>query len=225
MRTPPTVPSPTGDGRPSPKTDVRLHESAVQLFALRGYSGTTTRQIAAAAGVTVGSIYNHVASKQVLLFEVMRGTHEDALTRLNASLVGTTNPVTALKAAVRSHALFHAEQGALVAVTYQEMGALEPRHRKAIIALRDQYGQKFKSIVRSGVQAGLFHVDEPDLAVLAILSMGIQIYTWFKPGGPDSALKVAQEYGAFALRLVGYAGEGAASVQRPRAPTARTRRA
>lgn len=216
--------TPRADGHPLPKTDVRLHESAVQLFALRGYSGTTTRQIAAAAGVTVGSIYNHVASKQVLLFEVMRRTHEDALARLNAALVGARDPVTALRAAVHSHALFHAEQGALLAVTYQEMGALDARHRKAIIALRDQYSHRFKSIVRSGKQAGLFGVDEPDLAVLAILSMGIQIYTWFKPSGPDSASKVAQTYVLFALRLVGYAGEGAGPVDKPTSPTTRSRR-
>ncbi|HYM51800.1 MAG TPA: TetR family transcriptional regulator [Candidatus Limnocylindrales bacterium] len=213
----------TGDGRSAHKTDERLHESAVQLFALRGYSGTTTRQIAAAAGVTVGSIYNHVASKQDLLFDVMRRTHQEALARLDAALIRARDPVSALRAAVRSHALFHAEQGALVAVTYQEMGALDPRHRKAIIALRDQYGQKFKDIVRRGIKDGLFHVDEPELAVLAILSMGIQIYTWFRPGGRDSASKVADTYGAFALSLVGYAGDAPARPRRSGAPLARGR--
>jgi AcrR family transcriptional regulator len=184
-------------------TNRRLHDSAVQLFARRGYSATTTRQIAAGAGVTVGSLYNHVASKQDLLFEVMRRTHEQALSRLDGALDMALEPVSALRAAVRAHVLFHTDYGAPIAVTYQEMRALDAKNRQAIATIRDQYGQRFKTIIRQGIDDGVFATATPDLAVLAILTMGTQVSSWFKKRDADSAGRVADAYAEFALRMVG----------------------
>jgi AcrR family transcriptional regulator len=190
-------------------TNTRLHDSAVHLFAQRGYSATTTRQIASRAGVTVGSLYNHVASKQEMLFRVMRTTHEHALAALDSALVSAMNPVDALHAAMRAHVLFHTDYGAPIAVTYQEMRVLDDKHRRAIVALRDQYGRRFKAIVTRGIEDGVFESEAPNLAVIAMLTMGTQISTWFKARDVDSAARVADAYAEFALRMVGYRGNAA----------------
>ena len=185
-------------------TNSRLHDSAVYLFAQHGYSATTTRQIALRAGVTVGSLYNHVASKQDLLFRVMRRTHEHALEALDAALAPTTNPAESLRAAMRAHVLFHTDYGAPIAVTYQEMRMLSETHRRAIVGLRDQYGRRFKAIVARGIEEGVFESAAPNLAVIAMLTMGTQVSTWFSRRDADSATRVADAYVELAIRMVGY---------------------
>lgn len=45
----------------------RLFDAAKTLFARKGYEATTTRQIAKEAGLTVGTIYKHYESKEVIL--------------------------------------------------------------------------------------------------------------------------------------------------------------
>ena len=45
--------------------------SAMSLFTERGYFGTTMRDIAKGADMTVASIYHHFASKQIILQEMM----------------------------------------------------------------------------------------------------------------------------------------------------------
>ena len=45
---------------------------AASLFVLKGFEGTTMRDIAAAVGILPGSLYHHFASKEQLLHEIMR---------------------------------------------------------------------------------------------------------------------------------------------------------
>ena len=49
----------------------QLIETALDLFAHKGYEGTTTREIAAAAGVTESVIFRHFPSKQALYMAVL----------------------------------------------------------------------------------------------------------------------------------------------------------
>jgi len=57
------------------QTRTLLLEAALHQFAARGYHGTSMRQIAEAAGVAVGGIYNHFASKEELLKAVILAYH------------------------------------------------------------------------------------------------------------------------------------------------------
>src|SRR5665213_2764314 len=45
--------------------------AAVPLFARKGFAGTTTRELAAAAGVSEALLFRHFPSKQVLYREIL----------------------------------------------------------------------------------------------------------------------------------------------------------
>src|ERR1700684_323688 len=53
----------------------QLIEIAIDLFSQRGLSGTTTRKIALAAGVTDAIIFRHFATKQDLYAAILDHTH------------------------------------------------------------------------------------------------------------------------------------------------------
>jgi AcrR family transcriptional regulator len=46
-------------------------EAAAKLFAEKGYHRTTTREIALAAGMAEGTLYNHFENKEDLLFQIV----------------------------------------------------------------------------------------------------------------------------------------------------------
>jgi len=52
-----------------------LIEVSYHLFTSRGYHATSMRDIAAAAGITAGSIYNHFADKEQIIKEVLLAYH------------------------------------------------------------------------------------------------------------------------------------------------------
>jgi len=69
------------------ETQGRILKAAEKLFAKRGYGGTTTRDLAQAAGVAEGTLFRHFENKKAILVEVAtRGWMEiltDLLTELS----------------------------------------------------------------------------------------------------------------------------------------------
>src|SRR5438067_1534743 len=61
-----------------PASDRRrqLLEGALDIFSRKGFEGTTTKEIAAAAGVTEAIIFRHFPSKQALYTAVLDFHHE-----------------------------------------------------------------------------------------------------------------------------------------------------
>jgi AcrR family transcriptional regulator len=49
------------------RTGERIFDAAVELFAERGYDGTSLRQIAEAVGLTESAVYRHYPSKEAIL--------------------------------------------------------------------------------------------------------------------------------------------------------------
>ena len=48
--------------------------SALRIFVEQGYHGTSVRQIAAGAGLSVPGLYHHFPSKQALLVGIMNAS-------------------------------------------------------------------------------------------------------------------------------------------------------
>ena len=89
----------------------RLLEAAVASFAARGFHGTTTRDIAAGAGMSPAALYVHHRSKEELLHQIAREGHLRTLALVEAAVADETGPVGQLtrlvEEFVRHHALTH----------------------------------------------------------------------------------------------------------------------
>lgn len=62
-------------------TKAKIERAALHLFADHGVDGVSTKQIAAAAGISEGAIYRHFSGKEELARSMMRAIH-DRLTEL-----------------------------------------------------------------------------------------------------------------------------------------------
>jgi TetR/AcrR family transcriptional regulator, cholesterol catabolism regulator len=69
-------------GRATSTTAETINQVAVSLFYRQGFQATPLRQIAGKVGVQVGSLYNHIQSKEELLFGIMRDIMAELLARL-----------------------------------------------------------------------------------------------------------------------------------------------
>lgn len=71
---------------------------ATQLFAALGYDGTSTRQIADAAGLNIATVNYHVGGKRDLYLAVMEHAHQAERAALQAALarLADADPVTGI---------------------------------------------------------------------------------------------------------------------------------
>lgn len=78
------------------KTREDLLVTAKQLFIAHGYEGTTTRQIADAAGVATGTVFAHFSDKHRLLRELLSRDIENVLGEARTALADHAGAVEAL---------------------------------------------------------------------------------------------------------------------------------
>jgi len=90
-----------------------------------------------------------------------------------------------------------------VTVCNTEVRSLEAANRLAIVAKRDQYAARVRSIIEQGCRDGRFSTDTPEVAAFAVLEMGNSAKSLFRPTGLYTDTFVARAYGEFALRVVG----------------------
>jgi AcrR family transcriptional regulator len=74
-------------------------EIAAQLFAQKGYRGTSMRDIGEQAGMLGGSLYHHIKSKDVLFIELHNGALDAAQHRIEGEISRHTDPWDRFEAA------------------------------------------------------------------------------------------------------------------------------
>ncbi|WP_418059965.1 TetR family transcriptional regulator [Pimelobacter simplex] len=195
----------TGSSR-AEATRARLLEAAVTAFSEKGFHGTTTRDIAGAAGMSPAAVYVHHKSKEELLFLISREGHQSALDIIRAARATTADPVAQLAAVARAFAEFHAHHHTVARILNYELAALSDEHRASIDELRTGIDQELRTLVRDGVAAGVFDAPDPALAATALASMGVDIARWYREDGEWTPTQIGDYYADLALRLVGAAG-------------------
>ena len=192
--------------RSTAATRATVIDAACALFANRGYRGTSMKEIAEVLGVSAPGLYNHVASKQEILYAIMDKAMDRAIAALDEALAGIDDVAEQLRRATELLVLDFLRYPAEVTVCNNEVRSLEPANRLAIVAKRDQYAGRVRRIIESGHHGGRFQTRTPDLAAFAVLEMGNGAKSWFRPSGRHPDTYVAREYGEFALRIVGCTG-------------------
>src|SRR5437867_3300272 len=87
-------------GTATSATAARLLAAATDLFAARGFAGTSIREIAERAGANVAAVHYHYGSKRSLYVEVLRA--QFAQIRATLEHRGATRPRPALRTASRA---------------------------------------------------------------------------------------------------------------------------
>ena len=166
-----------------PSTAELIRTSAIDLFFEHGYEATSLRAIAGEVGIQVGSLYNHLTSKESLLYSIMSTIMEDLLREFDARLESVTDSVERLRTAIEVHVFFHTARAREVFIGNSELRSLTAAHRRKVVKLRDQYEERFVDIIEKGVADGSFEAADPKITAWAILAVGTSTSTWFRPDG------------------------------------------
>jgi AcrR family transcriptional regulator len=206
-------------GRP---TSERLFDIAAALFCEKGYATTTTREIAAAAGIQQASLYYHVASKEDLLHQISVSSLEQLFANVQSTVSAVSDPLERIEVLVRTHLGTILRHQIRHVTMLNELRALSDPHRAAVMALRKKYAILVRSVIEDAQTAGAVRIDIPArylyLALLNILNWAV---LWFRRGQTLSEDQLALIFTSIYLT-----GATAGSERAPiPAPVVRSRRA
>jgi AcrR family transcriptional regulator len=170
-------------GSSGPKTLAAIHEAGLQLIYAKGYDAMSLRDLAAKVGLQPGSLYNHITTKQQLLFDLIHNHMLALHERIAEALAEIDDPRKALEAFVAFHLTYHIERKREVFIGSAELRSLEPKNRKRIVKLRRDYEDILVDILKRGVAARKFKTGDIRVSAYAILAMLTGICTWYSPKG------------------------------------------
>jgi AcrR family transcriptional regulator len=196
----------TSPGSRSDETRARLLRAAVNAFATKGFHGTSTRDIAAEAGMSPAALYVHHRSKEDLLYLISRSGHERTLQLVREGVASSDDPAEALLEVVRSFTIHHARGHTSARIVNYELAALSPDHLLEITTIRRAIQREMRDLVEAGVASGSFDTRNPRMTALALLSLGIDIARWYRDEGEWTPEDIADYYCDVALRMVGASG-------------------
>ena len=186
MRTTPPV-------RPS-RSDNRLPavlDAAARLFAGRGYSATSMRDIAEAAGMLPGSLYYHFAAKEELLAAVYEAGVREIVGAARSALVAADGPWARLEAACVAHLETVLKQSDYAQVLIRVLPEDVPPVAARLTTLRAEYEGVFHELIKAlPLPAGT------DRKTLRLMLLGALNWSrfWYREDGRDSPRQIARRF-------------------------------
>lgn len=189
-------------GSHGPKTMEAIREAGLHLIYRHGYEAMSLRQLAAEVGLQVGSLYNHIRTKQDLLFDLVKTHMETLREHLDAAIDHPGDAATLLRDFITFHVTYHLQRRQEVFICFSELRSLEPANYQVIVEMRRAYELILVDILDRGVAEGVFDIADTSVAAYGILSLLTGVCTWFRADGRLSIEDVAAIYTTMVLKGV-----------------------
>ena len=167
----------TDEGQKDRRSEIL--EIAAQLFARKGYRGTSMRDIGAEAGVLGGSLYHHIKSKDALFVELHNAALDTAARRINAAIAPYSDPWSRLHAACETLLEIQLAPDSLTTPMMNDFREVPDDVRTRLIERRDAFETVFRDLVEALPLPPGFDRSIYRNALLAQLNSAA---SWYRPG-------------------------------------------
>lgn len=184
-------------------TDVRIREIldvAARLFAERGYAETTMRNICAVVGLTPGSLYYHVESKEAVLVHIVTDT--------GGAFVADVRRICEQDIAVVECAYEMARRWMYEVdhfrdqwrVLMREQWRIRGPQYREVLDLRRETEVLIEGLLERGIHDGSIRPHDVRLTSMAIAGLMNSTLQWYQPGARLDADAIADHYMTLVLR-------------------------
>lgn len=146
----------------------QIVDAAVQLFIENGFHKTTTRQIAKAAGFSIGSLYEYVASKEDVLYLVCEAINAEIERGIAEAMKRANRGKETIREMIREYFMVCHRMCDHILLIYQETQSLPPNWRKKVLENEINATGKFVNVLAQLVETGEFpNLDERAIELIA----------------------------------------------------------
>jgi AcrR family transcriptional regulator len=153
----------------------QIADAAVRLFTKKGFHKTTTRQIARAAEISIGSLYEYFNCKEDILYLVCDFIHSEMEQSVANAMEKAKGGRDALAKVIREYFLVCHRMSDFILMIYQETQSLPPQWRKRVLENELRItGLLVGVLARLSKSGELQHLDERsiELAAHSIVVLG-----------------------------------------------------
>lgn len=177
----------------------QIINAAIQLFSKHGYRATTMRQIGKKAGITAGSLYNHVRSKEEILLEIQTEFIDDMIERMNSC---KTKPSVREKIENTVEIIMEtiAHNRLAWKILIDEFNHFPLSQQKKIRAKGDVWEGLITEFIKEGEKAGEFETPNAKMAAFFLIGTCHHSSKWLNPRGEIPAKEIGRQFARFFLQ-------------------------
>jgi AcrR family transcriptional regulator len=169
---------------------------SAELFAERGYTATTVRNIAEQAGLLSGSLYHHFDSKEAILDEILTGYVAGLLEQVKAVEAEDVDVLTAVNSLIHLTVLALDEHRDAILLLQNEWGLIRdiPRFRH-LVKSGDEIAKVWTRLLERGMKEKVFRNDVPPGLIYRFARDALWVAArWYEPGHTYSLEQIADDY-------------------------------
>jgi AcrR family transcriptional regulator len=177
-------PHPRWERRPDERPREIL-DAALRVFAARGYSASRIEDVAAAAGVTKGTIYYYFDNKEALLVKLVARHDREIFAELEALMDGVAGPVSAKLRMLMRKGFCEPddEWRRLLYVVFQELHADAPKlFARAVQKNLVEGWTLIAKLIESGKATGEFRQDVDAEVAARVFTSGLVLQQLWRGG-------------------------------------------
>lgn len=175
--------------------------AAGELFASRGYSATTVREVAEAAGMLGGSLYYHFDSKESMIDEILSGFLAEMWADYDRVTNAGLGPADTFRELIVSSFRSLDRHRAAVVIYQKESRHLSQSPRFSYLNdSQRKFREMWLKVLDAGVMEGVFRADLDTGLVYRFIRDTVWLAAgWYRHDGPLSAEEIARQYIAMVL--------------------------
>ena len=170
----------------------RMLRAAARCFNLKGYSGTSLKDVADLLGLTDAALYYYVRNKQELVYLCYLRAADVGREAMQRAIGDGENGLDTVRRYLRYHIEYMVgDQGPIAIMS--EIPSLKPEHREEILELSRKHSAEFEALLERGIADGSIRPCDVRMTGNAIMGSLNWIPKWFH-GDPAVAEKIREEF-------------------------------
>lgn len=145
----------------------QMIKGAVALFKQKGFHRTTTREIAKAAGFSIGTLYEYIRTKEDVLYLVCDSIYDHVSERLQEDLAVEKGTLDSLKHGIADFFQVMDEMQAEVLVMYQEVKSLSKDALPYVLKKEMEMVAMFEELLTRCVENGELTLSKKQIELIA----------------------------------------------------------
>lgn len=186
----------TSNGTGEPLRQAELLRISADLFAERGYTATTVRDIADAAGILSGSLYHHFDSKESMVDAILSRFIQQTLATYDEVIAEGRGPRGTFQRLVEVSLESMTTERSAILVYQNEARFLVQEERFSYLQDAHRRFQKiWTSVIETGIKEGEFRPDlDPRLVYRLVRDTVWAAPRWWQPGGSLRYERLIEQY-------------------------------
>ena len=196
----------------SPNKD-KILEASLDLFAAKGFRGTSIRDISNAVGMSISNIYHYFGNKEGVLLAILQRSAQDIAAKLHQVSDLNIEPLERFKKLVSTHVKLAVSRESVKEgkIFFLDEEHLSPEGNEINLQLQRQILGIYLRELRALQSLGLIRPKSLTVTSFNVLAVINWCLRWYRPDGPMSLEDVSDEVVAFVLH--GVLGSGTLDVK------------